>query len=101
TNFEPNMRGMADAVVACSELAQRAAALLSDLATNVAPLNQICLQITSLEGEADDTYDRGLELLYQKAKGGDVLEFIRGREIYKLLEDVWARLQDGADAISG
>jgi predicted phosphate transport protein (TIGR00153 family) len=82
TSFEPDMRKMADAVVDCSELAQRAVALLS-------------------EGDADDAYDRGLELLYQKAKGGDALEFIRGSEIYKHLEDTVDSLDDVADEIQG
>ena len=101
TNFEPDMRKMADAVVDCSELAQRAVVLLSNVAKNAAALNEICLQITRIEGDADDTHDRGLELLYQKAKGGDALEFIRGSEIYKHLEDTVDSLDDVADEIQG
>ena len=53
------MRKMADAVVNCSELAQRAVALLSDVAKNAAALNESCLQITHIEGDADEAYDRG------------------------------------------
>jgi predicted phosphate transport protein (TIGR00153 family) len=101
TNFEPDMRKMADAVVDGSELAQRAVALLSDVAKNAPSLNEICLQITRIEGDADDAYDRGLELLYQKVKGGDALEFIRGSEIYKHLEDTVDSLDDVADEIQG
>jgi uncharacterized protein Yka (UPF0111/DUF47 family) len=101
TNFEPDMRKMADTVVECSELAQRAVALLSNVAKNAPALNEICLQITRIEGDADDTYDRGLELLYQKTKGGDALEFIRGSEIYKHLEDTVDSLDDIADEIEG
>lgn len=101
TNFEPDMRKMADAVVECSELAQRAVARLSDVSKNAAELNEICLQITRIEGDADDAYDRGLELLYQKVKGGDALEFIRGSEIYKHLEDTVDSLDDVADEIQG
>ena len=101
TNFEPDMRKMADAVVECSELAQRAVAMLSDVAKNASELNEICLQITHIEGDADDAYDRGLELLYQKVKGGDALDFIRGSEIYKHLEDTVDSLDDVADEIQG
>jgi predicted phosphate transport protein (TIGR00153 family) len=101
TNFEPDMRKMADAVVDGSELAQRAVALLSDVAKNAAALNEICLHITRIEGDADDAYDRGLELLYQKVKGRDALEFIRGSEIYKHLEDTVDSLDDIADEIQG
>ena len=101
TTFEPDMRKMADAVVECSELAQRAVTMLSDVAKNAAELNEICLQITQIEGDADDAYDRGLELLYQKVKGGDALDFIRGSEIYKHLEDTVDSLDDVADEIQG
>ena len=101
TNFEPDMRAMADAIVECSELAQRAVKKLSDVARNAAELNEICLQITRIEGDADDAYDRGLELLYQKVKGGDALDFIRGSEIYKHLEDTVDSLDDVADEIQG
>jgi predicted phosphate transport protein (TIGR00153 family) len=101
TNFEPDMRKIADAVVDCSELAQRAVGLLTDVAKNAAALNEICLQITHIEGNADDAYDRGLELLYHKVKGGDAIEFIRGSEIYKHLEDTVDSLDDVADEIQG
>ena len=69
TTFEPEMRKMADAIVECAELVQRAVSMLSDVANNAAELNEIGLQITRIEGNADDIYDRGLELLYQKVKG--------------------------------
>ena len=68
---------------------------------NAVELNEICLQITRIEGDADDAYDRGLELLYQKVKGGDALDFIRGSEIYKHLEDTVDSLDDVADEIQG
>jgi uncharacterized protein len=101
TKFEPDMRKMTDAVVECSELASRAVAMLSDVAKNATALNEICLQISRIEGDADDAYDHGLEMLYQKVKGGDALEFIRGSEIYKHLEDTVDGLDDVADEIQG
>jgi uncharacterized protein Yka (UPF0111/DUF47 family) len=101
TTFEPEMRKMADAAVECAELAHRAVSMLSDIASNAAELNDTCLQITRIEGNADDIYDRGLELLYQKVKGKDAMEFIRGSEIYKHLEDTVDSLDDVADEIQG
>ena len=73
TNFEPDMRKIATQSSTVRKFAQRGVALLSDVAKNAAALNEICLQITCIEGDPDDAYDRGLELLYQKAKGGDAL----------------------------
>jgi uncharacterized protein len=99
--FEPEMREMADAVVECAELVQRAVSMLSDVASNAVELHEIGLQITRIEGNADDTYDRGLERLYQKIKGGDAIEFIRGSEIYKHLEDTVDSLDDVGDEIEG
>jgi predicted phosphate transport protein (TIGR00153 family) len=101
TTFEPEMRKMADAIVECAELVQRAVSMLSDVASNAAELNDIGLQISRIEGSADDMYDRGLELLYQKVKGGDAIEFIRGSEIYKHLEDTVDSLDDVGDEIEG
>jgi len=101
TTFEPEMRKMADAIVECAELVHRAVRMLSDVASNAAELNDIGLQISRIEGSADDMYDRGLELLYQKVKGGDAIEFIRGSEIYKHLEDTVDSLDDVGDEIEG
>jgi uncharacterized protein len=101
TTFEPEMRTMAGAIVECAELVQQAVSMLSDVSRNAAKLNEIGLQITRIEGTADDTYDRGLELLYQRVKGGDAMEFIRGSEIYKHLEDTVDSLDDVADEIQG
>jgi hypothetical protein len=101
TAFEPEMRSMANAIVECAELVQRAVSMLSDVGSNAAELNEIGLQITRLEGSADDIYDRGLELLYQKTKGGNAIEFIRGSEIYKHLEDTVDSLDDVGDEIDG
>jgi uncharacterized protein len=101
TTFEPEMRKMADAIVECAELVQRAVSMLSDVASNAAELNDIGLQISRIEGSADDMYDRGLELLYQKVKEGDAIEFIRGSEIYKHLEDTVDSLDDVGDEIEG
>jgi predicted phosphate transport protein (TIGR00153 family) len=101
TTFEPEMRSMADAIVESAKLVQRAVSMLSDISSNAAELNEIGLEITHLEGNADDIYDRGLELLYQRAKGGEALEFIRGSEIYKHLEDTMDSLDDVGDEIEG
>jgi predicted phosphate transport protein (TIGR00153 family) len=101
TTFEPEMRKMADAIVECAELVQQAVSMLSDVASNAAKLNEIGLQISRIEGNADDIYDRGLELLYRKVKGGDAIEFIRGSEIYKHLEDTVDCLDDVGDEIEG
>jgi predicted phosphate transport protein (TIGR00153 family) len=101
TTFEPEMRSMANSIVECAELVQRAVSMLTDVGSNATKLNEIGLQITRIESSTDDMYDRGLELLYQKAKGGNAIEFIRGSEIYKHLEDTVDSLDDVGDEIEG
>jgi uncharacterized protein len=59
------------------------------------------LQITRIEGRADDIHDRGLKKLYQRAKSGDALEFVRGNEIYDHLEESVDRFDDVANEIQG
>ena len=101
TSFEPEMQAMAAAVVECAELVRRAVPLLSNIGTNAESLNEICLQITRIEGRADDIHDRGLKGLYQKAKAGDPMEFVRGNEIYDHLEESVDRFDDVANEIQG
>jgi predicted phosphate transport protein (TIGR00153 family) len=101
TTFEPEMQAMADVVVECAGLVQRAVPLLSNIGSNAASLNDICVQITRIEGRADDIHDRGLKRLYQKAKAGDPLEFVRGNEIYNHLEESVDRFDDVGNEIQG
>ena len=101
TSFEPEMQAMADAVVECAELVLQAMPLLANVGSNAATLNDLCLQITRIEERADDIHDRGLKRLYQKAKGGDPMEFVRGNEIYGHLEESVDRFDDVANEIQG
>ena len=52
------MRTMADAIVECAELVQRAVSMLSDIASNAAKLNEIGLQITRIEGKRKMSQNR-------------------------------------------
>jgi predicted phosphate transport protein (TIGR00153 family) len=101
TSFGDEMRAMADAVVECAQLVRRAVPLLSDLGTNAASLNDICVQITRIEGRADEIHDRALKNLYIKAKAGDPMEFVRGNEVYNHLEESVDRFDDVANEIQG
>ena len=101
TSFETEMRSMADAIIECAELVQRAVSMLPELAKNAAEINEIALQINRIEGEADELHDRGLGHLYKEAKAGDPMQFIRGNEIYDHLEKTVDRLEDVSNEIQG
>ena len=50
---------------------------------------------------SDDIHDRGLKKLYQKAKDGDPMDFVRGNAIYGHLEESVDRFDDVANEIQG
>jgi uncharacterized protein len=101
TDFAPQMRSVADSIGECSELVHRAMPLLANIGQHVGQLNEICQQISRIEGRADETYDDGLKQLYQRAKGGDAMEFVRSNEIYDHLEKSVDRFDDIANQIQG
>ncbi len=101
TSFEPEMQAMGDAVVECAELVRRAVPMLANTGVNAAALNDICLQITRIEGTADEVHDVGLKRLYERAKNGQTMDFVRGNQIYDHLEESVDRFDDVANEIQG
>jgi len=99
TVFEPEMRAMADNIVDCARLVARAMPLLANIGQHAGQLNEICLQISRIEGHGDETHERGLKALYQRSKAGDPMEFVRGDEIYDHLEKSIDRFDDVANQI--
>ena len=101
TEFELQMRQMADIILRCAELTVEAVGLLSAMQENAARINAIAEEITRLEEQADELNDQGIKSLYKKHKGGDAVGFIVGNEIYDHLEKVVDRFEDVANRISG
>jgi len=99
TTFEPDMRAMADAIVQCARLVARAMPLLSNIGQHAGRLNEICLQVTQIEGRGDEIHERGLKILYERSKAGDPMDFVRGQEIYDHLEQVIDSLENVCDQV--
>jgi len=99
TTFEPDMRAMADAIVQCARLIARAMPLLANIGQHAGQLNEICLQVTQIEGRGDEMHDRGLKILYERSKAGDSMDFVRGKEIYDHLEQVIDSFDDVCNEI--
>jgi predicted phosphate transport protein (TIGR00153 family) len=97
--FEPDMRALADAIVQCAHLVARAMPLLANIGRHAGQLNEICLQVTQIEGRGDEIHDRGLKILYERSKVGNPMDFVRGKEIYDHLEHVIDSLDDVCDQI--
>jgi uncharacterized protein len=99
--FEPDMRAMADLIVKCSGLTREAMGLMNNLSRNAARLNELAHEITHIEDQSDEYYDRGLKALFLKARDGNPMDYIVGAEIYDHLEKVVDRFEDVANRISG
>ena len=99
--FAAPMRSVADSIGECSQLVQKAMPLLVNIGQHAGQLTEICQQIGRIEGRADEIYDQGLSQLYQRAKTGDTLEFVRSSEIYDHLEKSVDSFDDIANQIQG
>jgi uncharacterized protein len=101
TQFSPEMRAIADNIGESAELVRRAMPLLANVGEHAGQLNEICQQISRIEGRADEIYDRGLKTLYQRARGGSTMEFIRCSEVYDHLEKSVDCFDDIGNQIQG
>jgi uncharacterized protein len=99
--FQPHMRQMGDIILRAAELTVEAVGLLGSMRENVSRLNAITEEITRLEEQADELNDAGIRALFLAHRGGDVMDFIVGNEIYDHLEKVVDRFEDVANRISG
>src|SRR6478672_10395222 len=59
TEFELQMRQMADIILRCAELTVEAVGLLSSMQQNAGRINAIAEEITRLEEQADELNDQG------------------------------------------
>lgn len=101
TAFEPEMQQMGDAILESARLVEQAVPLLSNIGSNATRLNELCVEITRIEGRCDEIHELGLKKLYQKSKTANPMEFIRGNEIYDHLEKSSDRFDDVANQIQG
>ena len=101
TEFAPEMKEMADAIVKCAQLVKQAVPMLQSLHTQAAPLSALTEQISQLEGRADELHDIGLKALFQSKGKSEPIAFFVGNEIYDHLEKVVDRFDDVANVMHG
>ena len=101
TTFEPEMQQMADCIMQASGLVKQAVPLLRAVAKNSAQLASITEQISKIEGQADDIYERGLERMFEIVGPHDSLGFWVRTQILDHLEKVVDRCDDVANEIHG
>lgn len=101
TEFEPQMREMADIILKCANLTSEMVGLLPQMRQNAGALNALAEQIIGLEDESDHVCDAGLKALFLKHRDGNAMGYIVGAEIYDHLEKVVDRFEDVANGITG
>lgn len=99
TQFEPEMKKIADCVVQASLLMQEAVPLLSAINENVDQLNKLTEKIVMLESEADDLYDGARKRLFEQRARSHPMEFWVAMEILERLEKTADSLDDVANEI--
>ncbi|HET8974025.1 MAG TPA: DUF47 domain-containing protein [Pseudolabrys sp.] len=101
TEFTPQMKEMADAIVKCAQLVQQGVPLLRSISSEAAHLSDLTAQISALEGRADELHDMGLRELYHAKSKSDPMGFFVGNEVYDHLEKVVDRFDDVANVMHG
>ena len=101
TEFTPQMKEMADAIVKCAQLVQQGVPLLRSISSEAAHLSDLTAQISALEGRADELHDIGLRELYHAKSKSDPMGFFIGNEVYDHLEKVVDRFDDVANVMHG
>lgn len=100
THFEPEMKAIADRIVAATRVVQEALPLLRSVGTNGARIGEMADRMHKIEDETDDIYDAARTRLY-KLKGPDQpAEFWVASEILSHLESVADKLEDVVNQIS-
>ena len=64
TEFTPQMKEMADAIVKCAQLVQEAVPLLRSISSEAVRISTLTERISQLEGHADELHDAGLHELF-------------------------------------
>jgi len=98
--FAPDMVVLGDVIVKTADLTAESVPLLRSLRANAHRLNALTEQVTRLEGDSDDLYDKGMAALYRGPARSDPMAYIVGAEIYDHLEKVVDRFEDVANRIN-
>ncbi len=99
TEFTPEMRRMAGAVMQCAELLCNGVALLGSINANLPQLQHMSVEISRIEGETDALLRTCLSHL--TANENDPKRFVIIKEIYELLEEIVDHCDDVSNVIDG
>lgn len=100
SRFEPNMKAMADKIIAMADLIAKGLPMMRKIGQHSASLHALTGELTRLEGESDSLNDIGLRELFKGPAQHDPLAFVIGSELYDHLEKVCDRFEDVAHVMS-
>ena len=86
----------ADVISRSVKALDRAVKELRDM-KDLRSITEACVQINSLENEADDTLDKAMTMLF--SSNMDPLEIIKKKDLYEMLEIVTDKCEDAANVI--
>ena len=98
TTMTPEIRELARVLVKATEKLQEALRGLRNM-KNAAFIKEKCIEVNSLENEADAILRIGLARLFKEEK--DPILIIKWKEIYEALEEATDRCEDVANIIEG
>jgi uncharacterized protein len=98
TEFEPEMKEMAERIVQGALIVREVAPLLRSVGTNAAAISDFAEKMSEIEGETDDIHDEARRRLFQRGPA-HALEFWVASEVLNHLERVMDRLEDVAHEV--
>ena len=99
TDFTEEMKEMAESAHKCALIIRQTIPLLAAINKNSRQINELCVEVSKIEGQADRRLRQGLSKLI---KGGyDPILILTRKEIYEVLESVIDRCEDVMDAVQG
>jgi predicted phosphate transport protein (TIGR00153 family) len=99
--FGQEMKDMAAIIVDSSRLVAEAMPLLRNVGANGSRLHELTERLVRMEGHADEIHSAGLKAAFQAHRGGNAIEFVVKREIFKHLERIVDAFEDVANVIDG
>lgn len=90
---------MAVIIARCTDEIERATALLSSRGARLRDILPMAVEVNRLENEGDKVSSAGKAALFHD--GVDVIQILKWREIYNLLEEATDRAEDAADILEG
>jgi predicted phosphate transport protein (TIGR00153 family) len=99
--FGQEMKDMAAIIVDSARLVAEAMPLLRNVGANGSRLHELTERLVRMEGHADEIHSAGLKAAFQAHRGGNAIDFIVKREIFKHLERIVDAFEDVANVIDG